>query len=73
MKKFLQVFPILLSSALVVWGFIVDPLGVIHSSILYVFAICIVNASALEGVDLLTIMDFFKMRKGDGGEATGNK
>ncbi len=66
MKRFLQVFPILLSSALVVWGFIVDPMGVIHSSILYVFAICIVNASALEGVDLLKILDYFKMRKENG-------
>ena len=47
-------------SLIVVAGFVVDPTGVVHSSVLYVFAICIVNAAALEGIDLIKVMDFFK-------------
>ena len=65
MKKFIEIWSIVFGSTIVIAGFIIDPTGVIHSSVLYVFAISIVNASALEGVDLLKILDYFKMRKGN--------
>ena len=65
MKKFIEIWSIVFGSAIVIAGFIIDPTGVIHSSVLYVFAICIVNAAALEGVELLKIMDYFKLRKED--------
>ena len=65
MKKFIEIWSIVFGSAIVIAGFIIDPTGVIHSSVLYVFAICIVNAAALEGVELLKVMDYFKLRKED--------
>ena len=65
MKKFIEIWSIVFGSLIVVAGFVVDPTGVVHSSVLYVFAICIVNAAALEGVELLKVMDYFKMRKGN--------
>ena len=63
MKRFIEIWSIVFGSAIVIAGFIIDPTGVIHSSVLYVFAICIVNAAALEGIDLLKVMDYFKLRK----------
>ena len=68
MKNFIEIWSIVFGSLIVVAGFVVDPTGVVHSSVLYVFAICIVNAAALEGIDLLRVLDFFKYRKvtGDG-------
>ncbi|MBR1564055.1 MAG: hypothetical protein IJ650_01770 [Paludibacteraceae bacterium] len=65
MKKFIEIWSIVFGSLIVVAGFVVDPTGVVHSSVLYVFAICIVNAAALEGVELLKVMDYFKLRKED--------
>ena len=65
MKKFIEIWSIVFGSAIVIAGFIIDPTGVIHSSVLYVFAICIVNAAALEGIDLVRVLDFFKYRKGN--------
>lgn len=65
MKNFIEIWSIVFGSLIVVAGFVVDPTGVVHSSVLYVFAICIVNAAALEGVELLKVMDYFKMRKGN--------
>ena len=62
MKKFIEIYSILFGSAIVVAGFVVDPTGVVHSSVLYVFAICVVNAAGLEGLDLLKVMDFFKLK-----------
>ena len=61
-KKFIEIWSIVFGSLIVVAGFVVDPTGVVHSSVLYVFAICIVNAAALEGIDLLRVLDFFKYR-----------
>ncbi len=74
MKKFIEIWSIVFGSAIVIAGFIIDPTGVIHSSVLYVFAICIVNAAALEGVELLKVMDYFKPlsnspHKGEGNHA----
>jgi len=65
MKNFIEIWSVVFGSLIVVAGFVVDPTGVVHSSVLYVFAICIVNAAALEGVELLKVMDYFKMRKGN--------
>ena len=62
MKKFIEIWSIVFASLIVVAGFIVDPTGVVHSSVLYVFAICIVNAAALEGIDLLKVIDYFKYK-----------
>ena|GEM_PF-2537838 len=61
-KKFIEIWSVVFGSLIVVAGFVVDPTGVVHSSVLYVFAICIVNAAALEGIDLLRVLDFFKYR-----------
>lgn len=62
MKKFIEIWSVVFGSLIVVAGFVVDPTGVVHSSVLYVFAICIVNAAALEGIDLLRVLDFFKYK-----------
>ncbi len=72
MKKFIEIWSIVFGSAIVIAGFIIDPTGVIHSSVLYVFAICIVNAAALEGIDLLHLLDFFKYRKETDADGVGN-
>ncbi len=70
MKKFIEIWSIVFGSAIVIAGFIIDPTGVIHSSVLYVFAICVVNSAALEGIDLLRVFDYFKIKKenSDGSE-----
>ena len=63
MKRFISLWSVLFGSGIVVAGFILDPTGIVDSSLLHVFAICIVNAAALEGIDLSAILRLFENKK----------
>ncbi len=63
MKKFMEIYILLFGSGVAIAAFIVDPLGVIHSSVLWLTALCIITAASMECVELLKLLDFFKFRK----------